>query len=492
MRRRLRAVYRRLRRIERREVREFRRWIEQTNTLVHLSILTFVPVLMAFVTVLSNRLGVLSFLVYPPLASGTYTLFANPEGRYASPVRFVGGFTVGATCGWVAVEAASRLLYTAPPGRINAAAAALTVFITGIATWLLRVEQPAAYAMALLTLFVQARVDSPGLFVLSATVSSGIVAAAFVVWRRYIYEQRAHYLYETTSGDDHVLVPMRGPDPEATAMLGARLAAAHRAGKVVLLDVVDKEWMARAERSLLEDHGNTHLVKTGPSVTEEIQGETPEDERAAHEAVSASVATLEQQASEIETQVDVPCQVVVAASGSSLSSTVLRTARQANCDLVVTPYESTDGRVTQFVRDLFRGDIDVLVHRSQEGRTRWRRILVPVRRPTGVAHNMVDFATRLAGDRGEVSVGTCVDSQRERRRAEEMLATLVEPFEGGIETRVSRSSVEEFLERHSHEYDLVVIGASQDRSAASRFLSPPTFERIDEGMDADVAIVDRR
>jgi hypothetical protein len=492
MRWRLRSLLRRVRQVERREVRDLRRWLEQTNTLVHLSVLVFVPVLMALVTLLSNEVGALSFLVYPPLASGAYTLFANPEGRYASPLRFVASLTVGVTCGWVAVTLAARFLYTTAPGQINAAAAALTIFITGATTWVLGVEQPSAYAMALVTLFVNARVDHPELFVLSAVISSGIVAVAFAGWRRYIYEQRAHYLYETTSGDDHVLVPMRGPNPEATAMLAARLAAAHRAGKVVLLDVVDQEWVARAERSLLRENGSTDLLRTGPSIEGEPLGEdAPDDVAGAHEAVSESVASLEQHAADIERRLNVPCQVVVAASGTSLSGTVLRTARQANCDLVVAPYETKQGRVTQFVRELFQGDVDVLVHRSHEGRTRWRRILVPVRRASGVAHNMVDFATRLTGETGEVSVGTCVASGRERRRAENILADLVETFQGNIETRVSRSTVEEFLERHSHEYDLVIIGASQDRSAASRFLSPPTFERIDDGLDADVAIVDR-
>lgn len=494
MRQRVVSMLRRVRRFERRGIRDLRRWIEQTNTLVHLSILAFVPVLMALVTILSNTFGALSFLVYPPLASGAYTLFADPEGRYASPLRFVGGLTAGALCGWVAVEFATRFLYTTPPGDVHVAGAALTVFTTGMVTWILDIEEPSAFAMALVTLFVHSQVDNPELFVLSAAVSSGIVAAVFAVWRRFIYEQRAHYLYETTSADDHVLVPIRGPNPSPSAMLAARLAAAHRAGKVVLLDIVDQEWMARAERSLLEDHGSTRLIRTGPSLDGERLGDdAPDrlDRMDAHEAVSESVAGLETYATDIEAQAEVPCEVIVATSGPSPSATVLQTARQANCDLVVTPSESKQGGVTQFVHDLFQGDVDVVVHRSHDGRTRWRQVLVPVRRAGGVAHTMIDFATRLAGDTGKVSVGTCVANERERRQTEEMLADLVETSQGNIETRVSRSSVEDFLERHAHEYDLVMIGASRDRSAVSRLLSPPTFERIDEEIDADIAIVDR-
>ncbi|MDY6779963.1 MAG: HPP family protein, partial [Halobacteria archaeon] len=69
--------------------------------LLHLSSVVFVPLLIALVTFVSNVSPFVSFLVYPPLASGTYTLFADPEGKYSSPVKFVGGMTVGAVSGWV-------------------------------------------------------------------------------------------------------------------------------------------------------------------------------------------------------------------------------------------------------------------------------------------------------------------------------------------------------------------------------------------------------
>jgi len=491
MRERLRGLVRRARQFERREVRDLRRWLERTNTLVHLSILIIVPLLMALVTTLANTVGSLSFLLYPPLASGAYTLFANPEGRYASPIRFVGGLTAGATCGWVGVEIAIQLFYTTPAGQIHAAGAALSVFMTGLATWLLGVEEPAAYSTALLTLFVHAQIDRPELFVLSVTVSSAIVAGAFVAWRTLVYEERAKFLYESTSGDDHVLVPVRGPDADATAMLGARIAAAHRAGKVVLLDVVDEEWVARAERRLLEDHGETRLVGIGPAAEDGVD-ESGSGSADTRDAISESVADLEQRARDIETRVGVPCQVVVAVCGPSPAGTVLRTAVEANCDLIATPYESDHGMVTSFIRELFQGDIDVLVHRSHDGRTSWKRVLVPVRSASEVAHHMLDFATRLVGKTGEVSAGTCVGNERDRRRAEENLADLVETFDGTIETRVSTTPIGKFLARHGHEYDLVMLGASQDRSAASRFISPPTFERIDgDEIQADVAIVDR-
>ena len=71
-----------------------------------------------------------------------------------------------------------------------------------------------------------------------------------------------------------------------------------------------------------------------------------------------------------------------------------------------------------------------------------------------------------------------------------MLEDLVETFEGNLETRVARAKIEDFLEENAPGYDIVFIGASRDRSAASRLISPPTFERIQD-IEVDVAIVDR-
>ena len=495
MRERWRAYLRRLRRFERRELREMRLWLEQTSNLVHLSILLVVPLVIGVVTGLANTLSVLSFLLYPPLASGAYTLFANPEGEYASPLRFVGGLTAGAVCGLVAVELAVQFLYPQTPGEIHAAGAALSVFLTGVVTWALDIEEPSAFSTALLTLFVYSQIDNPEFYVLSIAVSSGFVAVAFAAWRRWVYEQRAHYLYESTSGDDHVLVPMRGETAETTAMLGACLAAAHRAGKVVLLDVVDDEHVARAERTLLREHGETRLVGTATADASTIDsaGRDSLDSLGASDAISGAVSTIESQAKQIETQLGVPCEVVVAVNGDRThAKTVIQTAEEANCDLIATPYETRHGTVTQFIRDLFRSNIDIVAHRSTDDRTRWRRILVPVRGAGGTSHAMVDFATRLAGQTGQVSVATCIGSGRERRAAEDRLADLVETFDSNIETRVSQSAIEKFLARHGQEYDLVLLGASRDRSAASRFISPPTFERIDsDQIGTDVAIVDR-
>ena len=502
------AVGRRLRRIERRELTEFSRWIENTDNLIHLSILFVVPALLALVTLLSNASAELSFLLFPPLASGTYTLFADPEGRYASPARFVAGLTVGSLCGWGALSVFS-LLYGLPIVELGLrpGSAALSVFLTGAVTWALDVEEPSAFSTALLILVTdQAR---PSEYVITVILGSLIVAVVFAVWRDEFYEERAHYLYGTTYGDDHVLVPMRGETAEVTALFGARLAAAHEAGKVVLLDVVDDDRLAAAERDILEGEQPSASVATiehelaereeaardidgdSSGATDSVDAgddETDVADEAARRAAAESASRLEAHAETIRTRIGVPCEVVVA-SGDPGQATI-ETARTANCDLIVNPYEEDHGSLSPFVRTVFRGPYDSIAFRSTTGTRRWKRILVTVSRPGDTAHAMLDFASRLAGRSGTVSVCTCISDEVERRPAETRLANLVETVDCPVETRVARSDVRDFIQSNAEGYDLVVLGSSGDRSAASRFVAPPTFERLRD-VDCDVAVVDR-
>jgi len=538
VRERLRRLVRRVRRFERRELREFGAWLEHTRNLLHLSVLIVVPVVIAAVTVLANAVDAVSFLLYPPLAAGAYTLFSDPAGRFASPVRFVAGLTAGAVCGAVALHLAGAGGGLAIGGDVNPLGAALAVFLTGAATWAFDVEEPAAFSAALLALVTR----SGGLqYVVSVALSSVVVVAAFSLWKRGLYEERARYLYRSVRGDDHVLVPMRGPAPEATAALAARLAAAHEAGKVVLLALVDADAVESARRAAkqadrerpdadlsteaavkgaeslrtrpirnsrepsrpasplaLTDGGTTDDRADASSTRTDDGADDPADtDDDAERRAAASLATaLEHRAGRIEERFDVPCEVVVAGSGGDEGETALRVAHETNCDLVATPFEADDGTLSPFVGRLFRGDTDVLVHQSDDGRTEWSRILVPVRGAGDGAHAMLDFAARLIGDDadpgsgGVVTLVHCIDAERDRRRAEEMLADLSETVGVRVETAVARRPVEEYLARHASGYDLVIVGASRDRSVASRFVSPPTFRRLDD-LDADVAIVDR-
>jgi nucleotide-binding universal stress UspA family protein len=485
----------RLRRVERRELRELRRWLEHTGNLRHVSILVFVPLLIGAVTYLSNALATVSFLVFPPLASGTFTLFADPESKYAEPTTFVGGMTLGALSGWLAVEVTARFWYDVPPGefQVHAGAAALGIFLTGVATWALDLEEPTAFSTALLVLLFHGggtvplfgvAVNEGVVFVGGVALSSSLVAGAFVVWREEFYEERARYLYETTRGDDHVLVPMRGEDTGTAAMFGARIAAAHDAGKVVLLDVVEDEAVAATEQKLVD-----RLTGVDADAAEQLDREAIL-ERAEQEVAAEAVDRLERQASEVETKAGVPCEVVVAVGDDDPAGVVAQTAEETNCDLLVVPYEEHRGGLSPFVRSVLTGPQDSIVLRTTEQREQWRRIMVTTRRAGDVAHAMIDFALRLAGRAGTVSVCHCIDDESRRRSAEGMLAQLLETFSGRFETRVARADVREFVERNAPNYDLVVMGASTDRSRASRFIAPPTFQRISE-VDCDVAIVHR-
>lgn len=441
----------------------FGRWIENTNNLLHLSILLIIPVLIAVVTLISNSVSTLSFLLFPPLASGSYTLFSDPEGRYASPVKFVVALTVGALCGLVAVGFTGWAYGPTGTALVHPSAAALAIFLAGATTWALDVEAPSAFSTALLTL-VTGNVN-PEEYVVSIFFASVVIAIAFTVWREQFYERRAEYLYGTVRGDDHVLVPMRGETATQTAFFAARLAAAHSAGKVVLLDVLPATPADESDAT--------------PDTT--ADGELDAD-------ADASVERLESCAHNLRTQLGVPVEIAVA-RGDPLTATT-EAAANTNSDLVVTPYEEDRGLLSDYIRGLFGGSYDTVAFRSTGETYRWRRVLVLVARPGDAAHAMIDFATRLAGKTGSVSVTTCISSEVERRPAESKLANLVETADGNIETRVARSDVTDFITSNAATYDLVVLGSSGDRSPASRFISPPTFERIRE-IDCDVAVFDR-
>lgn len=498
---RLHAGLARIRRVERRELREFRWWLEDTQNLLHLSLLVVMPAIFAGVTMLSNTVDVLPFLLFPPLASGSYTLFAHPESRYASPRRFVGGLTAGGLCGWLALKVTSQYVYQVPQGSevVHPGAAALGLFLTGVVTWGLDMEEASAYSTALL---IHVTGASQFTYVLSIAVSTVIVAGVFVVWRSEFYEERADFLYRTTGADDHVLVPMRrnGGSSERTASFGATVASAHESGKVVLLDVVDDEAAARAERALIEEEGQEGELVGATDGGESLDGDPDQPaepsirEEAEQRAVAERAMELEELADEIEAEYDVPCEVVVAVAGDGWSKGVVAdTVREVGCDLVVAPYETEDDKLSKFASDLFRLDTDVITLRSKRIPERWDRVMVAVSEESENAQAMVDFARRVTGNsfaEGTVSVCHCIDSERQRRRAERMLADLVDAFAGEFETRVARTSIQTFLEANASGYDLVILGASTDRSTASRFVVPPTFTRLDD-VDTDIAVVHR-
>ena len=471
------ALRYRLRRTERRQIAGLRRWLEHTDNLLRVSALLFVPLLVAVVTALANVLPGFSFLLFPPLAAGTYSLFADPEAESADPVRFVVGVTGGAACGWLALRGETVLLGVGS-AAVTPASAAVSILLVGVTTWALDVDVPTSFSAALLVLAA----PTPGGYVLFTLAASTLVAAVFAVWRETVYESRANFLYGTVRADDHVLVPLRGSNPTTTALFGARLAEAHEAGKVVLLDVVADEQVAAVERRLLTP------TTVGTADDREVVDRLAEADPSVRETATAAVDRIETVAERVRTEAGVPVEVVVAAGDPT--SVVGEAADAANCDLIATAYETEYGTASPFVRAVFRTETDAVTLRSVAPREEWRDVLVLVARPGDTAHAMVDFAARLAGPAGTVSVASCVASEAGRRRAEDKLSKLVDTVTRPVETRVAVADVLAFLDRNADGYDLVVMGASRDRSAASRLLSPPTFERV-EDVSCDVAVVDR-
>jgi nucleotide-binding universal stress UspA family protein len=480
------AVVRRLRRLERRELAAFGRWIQHTGNLLHLTVLVAVPLLIGLVTLISNASAELSFLLFPPLASGAFTLFSDPEGRYSSPWKFVGGLVVGALCGWAALRLTASVLATTP--TVSPESAAFSIFLTGATTWLLDVEEPAAFSTALLVLVTDDA--SPEAYVTSVAVFGGLVAVVFSVWRSRFYERRAQYLYDTAQGDDHVLVPMRGDHAaaETTALFGATLAAAHEAGKVVLLAVLEEDGEPADGRDAEVDATAPRAVTPDADSDADLTSTSAADAGTDADVTATVADRLEATAKAVRTRVGVPCEVVVA-RGAPVPTTI-ETASNANCDLVVAPYEEEHGLLSPFVRGVFDSRYDAVAFRATTGRRRWRRVLVTVARPGDTAHAMLDFAARLAGRSGSLSVCTCIEAEVERRSAEKRLADLAETVDVDVETRVARGRVTDFIGANADAYDLLIVGSSGDRSRASRFLSPPTFERLRD-VDCDVAVVDR-
>jgi hypothetical protein len=446
-----------------------RRWLEHTRNFIHISLLLLMPIVIGVVTFVSNRLDLLPFLMFPPLASGTYTLFANPESKYASPWRFVAGMTAGAFCGWAALEISTRYWYTGSSDlfHVDPIAAALGVFLTGVVTWGFKFEESQAFSTALLVLVVGAGQLT---YVVSVFLSASVVAGVFYVWRDRIYEQRAEYLYRTTHGDDAVLIPIRGEGIETVISFGTQIAAEHEAGKVVLLEIVD-----------VDAYGDGHETPT--------EGARPTDSETPP-AVRLAAERLETYAADLSERFDVPCEVVVIDGDPDDGQIVTRAAAENNCDLIVTPYETADGKLSQFVRQLFASDFDVIVFRGSGDRETWRRILVPVKYAGGVAHAMLDFADRIAGDRGRTTICHSIDAESQRREAESMLADLAETFDRAFETRVMNEPIEDVIAENTPYYDLTIVGSSSERTFVSRAIHPPTFKQLDD-CDCDIAIVHR-
>lgn len=404
-----------------------------------------VPVVVAAITFLTNALDALSFLLFPPLAAATHRLFAHPGEPSSSPQSVVVGLTAGAVGGWLGT-AVSHRVFGPPAGglfSVSVPAAVLSVLCTGVLLWLIDVDLSPAYAVSLLVPLLDV---PPGVFVLSVVAASGMVAAVFLGWQRFVYDRRAERLYAAVSSENNVLVPVR--DDDRLVHFAGRLAAGRESSKLQL------------------------------AVTDDRQA-----------GGDACQPRRDELAADVEAAVDVTCDVVEEPGSGDRARRISRLARETNCGLVVVPYEADGDALAPWIRQLFDSDLDVVVA-DVETETTWTRQLVAVRRAGRLSHAMVEYARRLAGDDGRISIGTSIDDERERRAAETMCANLAEAFPGPFETRVANAPFEAFVERTADRHDMLWLGAGTDRSRPSRFVSPPVFRRVRD-LDCDVAIVHR-
>lgn len=448
---RYRDLYQRIHRLERREMHELQQWLQQTNSIVHVSVVLFVPFLIGTVTWLFTSVEQLSFFLFPPLASGTYTLFSDPRGQHASAWKFVAGLTVGAVCGLVVLQFSATFVYHVQLGQFHVSpdSAALSVLLTAIATWALNVEEPSAFSTALLVLVVP---TDPLNYVVAVALSTIIVGVVFTAWRDLFYDQREQYFQRSVEAKKDVLVPVVDGQTEVTAMFASRLTASSPDGRVVLLDMVPKESGSNSDRGKQE---------------------------------TSSIQSVKQR---IEAETDASCEVYTMIAEQSSADAVLNMAVELGSDLIVTPFENERQEPSSHVRELFKSDFDVIAFRPGNTETHWERVLVPIRKAGTIAQTMLGAARRIAGDTGRVSVCSCISRSSERRPTERMLSSLVETIRCPCETHVAQATIDDYLSERARNYDLLVIGASTDRSTASRWLSPPTFERL-EGIDCDIAVI---
>lgn len=411
-------------------------WVQETPHIIALSVLVFVPLLIAVVTWLSNISTAVSFLLFPPLAAGTYSLFARPEE--SSSRQFILGITAGALCGWIAVELMLIAGIDLFGGPIRPESAAISVLLVALLTQIVGIEEPSAYSTSLLVLVTGA--DELA-YVAGVAASSLLVVFAFVLWRDRFYEHRAEFLYRTDRTGETVLAVLPDAEKPSLGHFAARLSSGQRGGTVVLLGT-DTE---------LSEETNT-------------------------------VKQLETLASTLAEQYGVTTDVIVVEPGTS-ERQIVTTAKELNCQTIVTQYDPSN---VVSLEAFFQSDLDVIGLKTTGGRTTWRRVVVGVRSFAEFGWSLVEIAQRVGS---RVIVCHSIADENDRSTAEQMLGDLIAPFDGTFETRVTTAAPAEFFSEATRGTDLIVIGASTDRTSVSRALVPPTYYNIDA--NCDIAVVHR-
>jgi hypothetical protein len=422
-----------------------------TDNFLSLSVVLLVPLVIAAVTVASNAYAELSFLLFPPLASGTYSLFSDPDDSRRSASNFIRGTTAGSLCGYGA-----DLLGGGNSAGIDPVAAGLAMFFVGIVSWMIQLQSPSAFATALLVL-TTTEASAIG-YVASVAIGSVIVASAFVGWYELIYNRRTEFLYGSLSTADRVAVPAASADDPAID-LGAALAAAHDAGQLILVGVIDDPTAPISEDRPFVDLGETLSARA------EIMAE----------------------------QNELPCEAVVA--GGDTQTVITDAVQQSNSDLVVASGTPDDATRIQTALGL---KTDAVALRSFGSHEPWQRVLVMISRPGDIAHAMLDFAGRITDaaqstnshGRARVTACTCIAAESDRRAAERLLANVVRTIDQPVDTEIGRSDPATFVADNDGSYDLVLFGAPHRPDDPARFVTGDGAAQLGD-ISCDVAVVDR-
>lgn len=434
-----------------RSASELRNWLEVTDNFLSLSVVLLVPLVIAAVTLASNAYAELSFLLFPPLASGAYSLFSDPDDSQRSASNFIRGTTVGSLCGYGA-----DLLVGGNSAGIDPVVAGLAMFFVGIVTWMIQLQSPSAFATALLVLTTTKA--SASAYVASVAIGSAIVAIVFVGWYEAVYKRRTKFLYGSLSAADRVAVPATSADDPAIH-LGAALAAAHDAGQLILVGVIDDP-----DAAISRDRAFADLA-----------------------------GTLSAQAETVVERNGLPCEAVVAAGDTQTAIT--DAVQQSNSDLVVASGTPDDATRIQTVLGL---ETDAVALRSFASREPWHRVLVMISRPGDIAHAMLDFAERIADasqsansrGRTRVTACTCISAESDRRAAERLLANLARTIDQPVNTEIGRSDPASFVIGNAGSYDLVLFGVPHRPDDPARFVTGDGAAQLGD-ISCDVAVVDR-
>ncbi|PSP86914.1 hypothetical protein BRC90_11885 [Halobacteriales archaeon QS_4_69_34] len=222
----------------------------------------------------------------------------------------------------------------------------------------------------------------------------------FVAWREPFYDRRAEFLYRSVKGDDHVLVSTRGEHADTAAAFAARLASAHRAGKVVLLEIADEAALDDAGRESGSDRGDRTRVVSADGGGGVESGGVEGEGLAEHGIDGRTADRLASVECHVEAETGVPCETLVAAERGSAAKTVLRATRESDRDLVVTPYEAEPEGSRRTSPGCSAGTSTPWPSARRADGSGGVESPVPVRRAGGIAHSMLGLARRLAGDDG--------------------------------------------------------------------------------------------